>query len=173
MPPQAFFRIGYFVAERIAEPLSEGIQSVARQNETFRRTCIALARSFESTEIARESREFQKSGEALKRELMTPEQAVQRGSEILGEGILWGAGLAIVIHQFWQDEDDDETLRIEAEARHKATEASLKAQIEESEARLAAQLQALENRLLSSSSHLHPPPKPVDLPPSWFGGRLS
>jgi len=172
MPPQAFFRIGYFVAERIAEPLSVGIQSVARQNETFRRTCIALARSFESTEIARESREF-KSGEVLKRVLMTPEQAVQRGSEILGEGILWGAGLAIVIHQFWQDEDDDETLRIEAEARHKATETSLKAQIEESEARLAAQLQALENRLLSSSSNAQPPSKPVDMPSSWFGGRVS
>eukprot|EP00613_Pedinella_sp_CCMP2098_P024263 CAMPEP_0171700370 /NCGR_PEP_ID=MMETSP0991-20121206/10491_1 /TAXON_ID=483369 /ORGANISM="non described non described, Strain CCMP2098" /LENGTH=166 /DNA_ID=CAMNT_0012289571 /DNA_START=45 /DNA_END=542 /DNA_ORIENTATION=+ len=159
MAPQAFFRIGYFVAERVAEPLSIGIQGIARQSGTFRSACIKIARSFENTEIAKESRHL-KSGEKLEREMLTPEEAVERGAEILGEGILWGAGLAVVVHQFWQDEDDDSTLREEAEERHKATEAALHTEIKATEARLMARIDTLEARVLSSSMKFQPlPPK--------------
>jgi hypothetical protein len=150
---RAVFKLGYFVLERVAEPLSRSVESVAARSPAFRRGCVWLANYFESSEAARRNR-FLVGKHRQAVPVLTEEAAVAKGSELVGEGMLWGVGIAVVLHQHFKEEDteaEDAAAVAEGEARA-ATD--LRAVVAASEGRLLARLDALEARLNGGAEYV-------------------
>jgi hypothetical protein len=145
----ALLRIGYFILDRIAEPVSQSIEVVARQSPAFRSKCVSLARYYENSEIARNSR-FLKPSEVTT-ERLSEEQAVHRGAEILGEGVLWTIGLSVLLHQYYKDQVDEKDELAAKEARRIDKEELFRLTVISSERKIIERIDALEARIDAQS----------------------
>jgi hypothetical protein len=143
-----FFRVGYFVIERIAEPVSGLVIRVANRSPTFQRGCAALARAVDDAETDRKNRWLTPEMTPAVVHAFTEEQAVNRGAEILGEAAVWTVGLGLVLHQYVREE---EAAQIEQQER-RAHEAATRDAIDASERRILDRIAALEQELAQRSS---------------------
>lgn len=145
-----FMRVGYFVLERIAEPVADLSVRLAHRSPTFRQGCTAIARSaerFERGALARRNRRSLNPLELVTVTDLTDEQAASRGAEIVGEGTVWALGLAVVLHQYLQDEDTSiEAARVQA-ACQEQHETAVRAALDASELRVLERIASLERTL--------------------------
>ena len=78
---------------------------------------------------------------------LTQAEAVHRGAELLSESFLWATGLAVVVHQYYREREED----LEDEARKLERRAqkieALKGVVLESELRLSTKITALEEQV--------------------------
>jgi hypothetical protein len=142
----AMFKLGYFVLERVAEPLSRSIEALARQSPLFRRGCVSLARGFERRQAERHNR-FLKPGEALQKDELSDEQAIQKGAELLGEGILWVSGISIVLHQTYNEEKEEDEKVVAHDVKRKASEVTIIESVLSAEKRIMDRIDHLNRRL--------------------------
>jgi len=143
---RAVFKLGYFVLERVAEPLSRSVEQVAQRSPVFRSGCVWLANYIESSEAARRNR-FLVPGKQKVTRVLTEEAAVTKGSELVGEAILWGVGIAVVVHQQLREDDDGAEEKAEAAAMEVERAADLRRVVAESEGRVLARINDFEAKL--------------------------
>lgn len=142
----ALFKLGYFVLERVAEPLSRSIEAIASRSPTFRKGCVSLARGFERRQADRYNR-FLKPGEKLHKDELSDEQAIKRGAELLGEGMLWLTGISILLHQNYDEERQGDEQAVIDDMKRKQSELIIKEHVTSSEMRIMARIEALNRRI--------------------------
>jgi hypothetical protein len=138
-------KVAHFFIERLAEPISHRLETYAAGRATFRSACFQLATwhsRMEYEKLARrqaweQSRQTSMAARARREESPPPEldekEATQLGCELLGEGFVWGVGLALLAHDIIRDRND---------------EVANEKKVEQNEARIAA-LEEAQQVLLS------------------------
>ena len=101
-------KVGYFIIERVAEPVSNVIEQVAIRSTTFRGMCTRLSRSLNATEQRRLNRFAGFGTPKVIETPMTEEEATRKGAEYLGEGVVWTIGLGVLWHELSRDEADSQ-----------------------------------------------------------------
>jgi uncharacterized protein YigA (DUF484 family) len=155
-------KVAYFVVERAAEPLSLRIEQAAESSPRFRDLCSKIATWVHTIDerkqqrrVAHQQRLAEQHGlhavpgrasampadEFEVPEPLSEKEAVEKGADLLGEGVVISIGFAILLHQWVQDARDD----AENELRVTTNEARI-AGLESERARIA-QLE-LENERL-------------------------
>mmetsp|Transcript_18134 Transcript_18134/g.46437 ORF Transcript_18134/g.46437 Transcript_18134/m.46437 type:complete len:160 (+) Transcript_18134:35-514(+) len=89
-------KLVYFAIERVTEPVSTFIGTIAERSPVFQAGCRRLARHVDKV-AARAN--IDSTAGAYTHAGLTDEQAAKAGAEILGEGVVWGVGLAVLAHQ--------------------------------------------------------------------------
>jgi hypothetical protein len=82
-------KLAYFAIERVTEPVSTFIGTIAERSPGFQAGCRSLARRVGNAGLYPD---YTHAG-------LTDEQAAKAGAEILGEGVVWSVGLAVLAHQ--------------------------------------------------------------------------
>ena len=154
-------KLAYFVIERVAEPISERLESVAANSRSFRRICVQTARwqskldydkrsRRHAFDVARYEKEPYCHGSASDdgppiipdlepMEELTESGATKQGAELLGEAFVWSVGLGVLAHQY----NSDRLEEAENEARIERNEARIR-ELEETCTVLRSQLDKLE-----------------------------
>ena len=156
-------RLSYFVVERAAEPLSQRLEQAAASSARFRSFCVTCANWYNDIDyhrsvrrVAHEQRMAARADlgtptpgrgqwvpvdDLPDRPLLTEREAVQQGTELLGEAFVLSVGLALLLHQTAADraaEAEQQQLVEENETRIKA--------LEETQQELRLELRAQELR---------------------------
>jgi hypothetical protein len=85
-------KVTYIAIDKIAEPISFSFGAVAARSPAFQSSCRQLARAIGNM-----------SSRGAPPPLMTDAEAAKAGAQILGEGVLWGVGLAVLAHESFID----------------------------------------------------------------------
>ncbi len=155
----------YFFVDRVAEPLSNRLVKVAKGSPGFRAVCTGLANWHNSAEHNAAQRRSAarrdetdgpepEGAQATAAPKLSEREATELGCDLLGEGIVWTIGLAVLYHEMRRDWEN--------ETQQEAVMASNLLRIE-----------ALEKRLGRLEGQAPPPQAaPAPPPPGWWG-RLS
>lgn len=105
-------KLGYFVVERATEPLSGRFQQYAARSPAFRASCFRFATFLHEIEYNKALRQHRRheeeavnsSGSPPKELPALPEPLSERNAtkaacDVLGEGFVWGVGLALLLHE--------------------------------------------------------------------------
>lgn len=112
-------KLGYFVVERLAEPVSARLEQYASRSAAFRAGCLRFASWQHQLEyskaLRRHAREARASASAALLsdrlpdaaaadlpalpEPLSEKEATQQACEVLGEGFLWSVGLGLLLHE--------------------------------------------------------------------------
>ena len=133
-------RVLHFVVEKAAEPVASAIQRVASGSSSFRGATVRLARTLDARDVRRHKTLF--GGEQLVSTPLTEEEAVKKGADILGECVVWGVGLSVLLHQTNQEREAAEAEKLLKEKRREEKRRALL----ELEKRLVDRLSRLEDQ---------------------------
>ena len=140
-------QVGYYLSGKIAQPVSAALSQVAAGSSRFTRVCVTLARAID----AREQR-TRLGGLFTEAVPLSEEQAVKRGSELLGEALVVGIGLGVLVHQVQRSDQLARIAQEQQQQQELETQAAFRAHVTAMEQRILARLEAIEKRLPPPSS---------------------
>lgn len=140
-------QVAYYLSGKIAQPVSAALSKVAAGSSRFTRVCVALARAID----AREQR-TRLGGLFTEAVPLSEEQAVKRGSELLGEALVVGIGLGVLVHQVQRSDQLARITQEQQQEQELATQAAFRAHVTAMEQRILSRLDAIEKRLPPPSS---------------------
>ena len=168
-------KLAYFAIERLAEPISQRLETYAAQSPSFRAACWSIAtwssRLEHNKKVRRslwlQAKQARLLDDASREDApghmpqvsladldddlnpappeLDEKEATQQGCELLGEGFVLGVGLALLLHQVAQDRADEAA----NEAKVEANEARVTA-LERQQKELCDRIVALDGELRSS-----------------------
>ena len=147
-------KLVHFFIERLAEPVSSRLEKVAGRSTAFRTTCVRLAQWQHQFEYQKALRRHTRDSvgheasadgwEDAVPELPEPrseKDATAAGCDLLGEAFVWTVGIGILIHQEWQERQDEAQQQAQLDALAQ-TQRELRTSVEALEQRLAVEAAA-------------------------------
>ena len=174
-------KIGYFIIERAAEPVSNVIEQYAAQSPRFTAACVRVA-NFQARQeynrdvrrLAQEQRVSEISPEPGRGhwvpadDLMPPpelseREATQKGAEVLGEAIVLSVGLGLLLFQNASDRRDE----AEQEESIERNEARI-GEMARTLAKLEGRLTALEQQQQTAAATAVRPQQQLERRSRWW-----
>ena len=134
------FKVGLFVIEKIAEPVSNVVERIAMRSPTFQEICVEA-----SKRVSRQANKRRSVTGMDPLPVLDRDQAVHAGSEILGEAIVWTVGFGLLYVSYREDEAAEQEQDRRAEEN--------KQRIHALEAQLAAHQQELDQLQAAFKKH--------------------